>query len=77
MPGAYESVLPEVFPYSMNIHADYITYITEILSAGREGAPYGSSFAVTSEPGGDMRRVYLSGTSYRTIRDRGDILILS
>lgn len=75
MSGTYQSVLPVVFGYSMDIPAGRVAAIAELLSASRDGAPYGSSFAVTSEPGGDMRRIYLSDVSMATIEAQGMLVL--
>jgi hypothetical protein len=73
---AYVSVLPEVFPYVMAIPVGSVPMVTEILSASRPGVPHGSSFAITSElHDPDMRKLWMSETSYTTMKDNHAVII--
>lgn len=73
MSGTYRSVLPEVFPYVVQIPADKVAATTQFLAAARPGIPCGSSFAVTSDvSGGTSRRnLWLSEASYRSLQEAG------
>jgi hypothetical protein len=53
--------------FAITVKADRVEEICKILNGPRDGAPYGSSFAVTSEPGGNRRKIYLSNISFRTL----------
>jgi hypothetical protein len=65
----YNSTLPEVFPWRIRVSLDQLPSLVSMLSFPREGAPNGSSFAVTSDAPSGYRFVWLSEMSYHTFAD--------
>lgn len=64
----YQTVLPQVFPHVIVVEPEVAIKIAEVLMANRQYAPFGSSFAITSDTHRrNRRRVWLSDVSYRTI----------
>lgn len=68
--ATYSGTLPQVFPYRARVHIEQIPGIVTMLIMPSTEAPYGSSFAVTSDaaPGEDKgyRHVWFSVASMRS-----------
>lgn len=63
----YQTELPEMFPYTIDATPEEIQHLVPFLMQSRPGAAHGSSFAVTSEAGRNLRRLWLSETSFQTL----------
>lgn len=55
------------FKYSVTVPEGSVQNFIGLLLPSREGAPNGSSFAVTSDAPSGLRRIYMTEASYKTI----------
>ncbi len=54
------------FKYKIIVRDDAVNMVTSLFIAAREGAPNGSSFAVTSDAPKGYRSIYMTEASYQT-----------
>lgn len=68
--ATYDSILPRVFPYQAKVSLDYLPHLVEFLTKRKDGVPYGSSFAITSDVHDERyRHLWLSESSHKAIRE--------
>lgn len=66
---SYQSVLPQIFPYRVEISRFHVPRIIEALTGGDHVYPVGSSFAVTTDAHGeDTVYLWLSDASLRRLQ---------
>ncbi len=54
--------------YKITIPAEAVQMVTNLFISSRDGAPNGSSFAVTSDASDGYRSIYMTEASYQTFK---------
>lgn len=75
MSRPYNIALPDVFPFVATVPGHVVPDVIEFLASCRDGAPNGSSFAVTCDVRqAGSRKLWLSQASYDALRKAKNVV---